>query len=119
MSLNTNENMLQERHLMAEDGSSKIQRKKKRQRAVESGMKKFCDLYESTDEYLGEGGCGQVRTYRNISSKKEFAVKVIQKTSCHIRCKVLREIEILHHCRGQKNIVQLIEFFEEDDRYTF
>ena len=47
MSLSTNENMLQERHLMAEDGSSKIQRKKKRQRAVESGMKKFCGKFHS------------------------------------------------------------------------
>merc|ERR1712098_461111 len=30
---------------------------------------------------------------------------------------VLKEIEIYHLCRGQKNIIQLIEFFEEADNF--
>lgn len=40
----------------------------------------FCvwsDLYVSTGEVLGEGSFGQVKTYRNISNGKEFAVKVV------------------------------------------
>merc|ERR1711942_506819 len=31
--------------------------------------------------------------------------------------KVLKEIEIYHLCRGQRNIIQLIEFFEEDEHF--
>merc|ERR1711892_792341 len=33
------------------------------------------------------------------------------------RSKVLKEIEIYHLCRGQRNIIQLIEFFEEAEHF--
>ncbi len=33
------------------------------------------------------------------------------------RKKVFKEIEIFHHCKGHDNILQLIEYFEEDDRF--
>jgi len=29
----------------------------------------------------------------------------------------LKEIETFHHCKGHKNIIQLIEYFEEPDRF--
>lgn len=35
------------------------------------------DLYASTGEMLGEGAFGLVKTYRNVVTNKEFAVKVI------------------------------------------
>ena len=30
---------------------------------------------------------------------------------------LITEIETFHHCRGHKNIIQLIEYFEEADRF--
>jgi MAP kinase interacting serine/threonine kinase len=30
---------------------------------------------------------------------------------------VFKEIETFHHCKGHKNIIQLIEYFEEPDRF--
>ena len=30
---------------------------------------------------------------------------------------LISEIETFHHCRGHKNIIQLIEYFEEADRF--
>jgi MAP kinase interacting serine/threonine kinase len=92
-------------------------RKKKRCRASDAKVKKFADIYETTGESLGEGSFGQVTTYRNISTKQEFAVKVIKKTETKSRHRVLKEIEIFHHCQGHQNILQMIEYFEEDDKF--
>merc|ERR1712083_19746 len=48
----------------------------------------------------------------------EYAVKVIEKRpGFYCRPKVLKEIEIYHLCRGQHNIIQLIEYFEETERF--
>jgi MAP kinase interacting serine/threonine kinase len=103
--------------LLDNDSRPPVRRQKKR-RAAEARVKKFSELYESTGELLGEGSFGQVATYRNINSGKEFAVKVVAKTSgLHGRQKMLKEIETFHHCRGHENILQLIEYFEEDDRF--
>ena len=33
------------------------------------------------------------------------------------RSRVFKEIETFHHCKGHKNIIQLIEYFEEPDRF--
>ena len=33
------------------------------------------------------------------------------------RSKILKEIDIFHHCQGHKNILQLNEFFEEADKF--
>ena len=30
---------------------------------------------------------------------------------------MLKEVEIFHHCKGHENILQLIEYFEEEDRF--
>ena len=30
---------------------------------------------------------------------------------------MLKEVEIFHYCKGQENILQLIEYFEEEDRF--
>lgn len=90
---------------------------RKRRRAAGAVIKKFNDLYVSTGEVLGEGSFGQVKTYKNINSGKEFAVKVVEKKGRHDRQKVLKEIEIFHYCQGHENILQLIEFYEEEDRF--
>merc|ERR1712036_180902 len=35
----------------------------------------------------------------------------------HSRTRVFKEIDTFYHCRGHKNIIQLIEYFEEADRF--
>ena len=35
----------------------------------------------------------------------------------HSRSRVFKEIETFHHCQGHQNIIQLIEYFEEPDRF--
>jgi MAP kinase interacting serine/threonine kinase len=43
--------------------------------------------------------------------------QIIEKVAGHSRSRVFKEIEIFHHCKGHSNIIQLIEYFEEDDRF--
>lgn len=95
----------------------KMERRKKKRKAADAGVKKFLDLYKSTGESLGEGAFGRVQTYKNVLTHKEFAVKVIEKGDQYSRRKVLKEIEIFHYCHGHENILQLVEYFEEEDRF--
>ena len=91
-------------------------RKKKTDRTLVATS--FSDLYTLTGEVLGEGSYGKVCTCINIYTQLEYAVKIIEKNpGLYNRGKVLKEIEIYHLCKGQQNIIQLIEYFEEDDRF--
>ncbi|KAK3092128.1 hypothetical protein FSP39_025399 [Pinctada imbricata] len=91
--------------------------KKKKRKAADVLEKKFKDLYQPTGEVLGNGAYASVKTYKQLSSDKEFAVKVIEKCSGRSRSKVFKEIEIFHLCQGHDNILQLYEYFEEEDRF--
>ncbi|BFY99810.1 hypothetical protein BsWGS_02850 [Bradybaena similaris] len=86
-------------------------RRKKRRATI----KKFCDLYEETGEFLGNGSYAAVKTYKHKESGKEYAVKMINKCTSLQRSKVFKEIEIFHQCQGSENILNLVEYFEEDD----
>ncbi|XP_076355851.1 MAP kinase-interacting serine/threonine-protein kinase 1-like [Tachypleus tridentatus] len=97
-------------------GERKKKRKKKR-REPSLAASTFEDLYRLTGEILGEGAYASVRTCINLFTGNEYAVKIIEKEPSHSRARVFREIETFHHCQGHKNIIQLIEFFEEDDRF--
>lgn len=44
-------------------------------------------------------------------------MKTVIKHAGLSRARVFKEIEILYHCQGHKNVIQLIEFFEEEDRF--
>ncbi len=44
-------------------------------------------------------------------------MQIIDKSCGRSRHKVLKEVEIFHHCKGHENILQLIEYFEEEDRF--
>lgn len=94
-------------------------RKKKKKRLCESwSITQFQDVYKLTDECLGEGSYGRVETCVNLTTGREYAVKIISKDSWHFnRPKMLKEIELYHLCRGQKEIIQLIEYFEESDKF--
>jgi MAP kinase interacting serine/threonine kinase len=77
----------------------------------------FTDFYELTD-HLGQGAYASVRTAVQKSTKKEFAVKLVNKHEPgHTRSKIMREVEIFKMCKGHQNIVQLIQWFEDDDYY--
>lgn len=91
--------------------------KKKKKRLNSTTIKKFEEIYIPTGELLGEGSFGSVQTYKSLAMEREFAVKVVSKTSVKTRLKVLKEIEIFHYCQGSSNILQLIEYFEEDMRF--
>jgi len=95
-----------------------IRRKKKKKSSKPLMGATFADLYKMTGETLGEGSYGRVETCKNVFTGIEYAAKIIEKRPGSFnRSKVLKEIEIYHLCRGQRNIIQLIEFFEEADYF--
>eukprot|EP00092_Neocalanus_flemingeri_P041212 GFUD01044872.1.p1 GENE.GFUD01044872.1~~GFUD01044872.1.p1 ORF type:complete len:449 (+),score=148.58 GFUD01044872.1:143-1489(+) len=95
-----------------------IRRKKKKRSQKALIGATFEDLYKLTGETLGEGSYGRVETCKNVFTGIEYAVKIIEKRpGSFSRSKVLKEIEIYHLCRGQRNIIQLIEFFEEAENF--
>jgi MAP kinase interacting serine/threonine kinase len=42
---------------------------------------------------------------------------MIEKCNSLSRSKVFKEIELFHICQGNENILNLVEYFEEDDRF--
>ncbi len=102
------------------DGGSNMKqrrRKKKKKKLGESlSCTTFKDVYYLTGEILGEGSYGRVETCINMYTDMEYAVKIISKNNwCFSRSKVLKEVELYYLCRGQQEIIQLIEYFEEPD----
>uniref|UniRef100_A0A8C1CCU6 non-specific serine/threonine protein kinase n=1 Tax=Cyprinus carpio carpio TaxID=630221 RepID=A0A8C1CCU6_CYPCA len=89
-------------------------KKKRRTRATDSFTGKFSDLYKLTDELLGQGAYAKVQGCVSLQNGNEYAVKIIEKKAGHSRSRVFREVETLYQCQGNKNILELIQFFEED-----
>jgi len=97
---------------------AQLRRTKKRKTERTLVASNFADLYKLTGETLGEGSYGKVETCVNIFTELEYAVKTIEKKpGFYSRSKVLKEIEIYALCKGQQNIIHLIEYFEEDDHF--
>ncbi|KAM6455757.1 MAP kinase-interacting serine/threonine-protein kinase 1 isoform 3-T5 [Liasis olivaceus] len=92
-------------------------KKKKRTRATDHFPGRFEDLYKLTAEMLGEGSYAKVQGAVSLQTGKEYAVKIIEKNAGHSRSRVFREVETLYQCQGNKNILELIEFFEDNVRY--
>ncbi|XP_062834410.1 MAP kinase-interacting serine/threonine-protein kinase 1 isoform X4 [Anolis carolinensis] len=92
-------------------------KKKKRTRATDHFPGRFEDLYKLTAELLGEGSYAKVQGAVSLQNGKEYAVKIIEKHAGHSRSRVFREVETLYQCQGNKNILELIEFFEDNSRY--
>merc|ERR1712061_684175 len=94
-------------------------RRKKKKKPLSSMLgSNFADLYKLTGDILGEGSYGLVQTCKSVYSGLEYAVKIIEKRpGSFLRSKLLKEIEIYHMCSGQDNIIQLVEFFEEEDKF--
>ncbi|KAH1166080.1 MAP kinase-interacting serine/threonine-protein kinase 1 isoform X1 [Mauremys mutica] len=97
--------------------NGKKKKKKRRTRATDHLPGKFEDLYKLTAELLGEGAYAKVQGAVSLQNGQEYAVKIIEKNTGHSRSRVFREVETLYQCQGNKNILELIEFFEDDTRY--
>lgn len=93
-------------------------RSAKRNRQRSSTRTGFYDFYKMLDENLGAGAYASVRTCVAITTGKEFAVKVVDKSvASHTRSRIQREVDTFNLCRNHPNIVQLIEWFEDNDNF--
>merc|ERR1712001_451282 len=86
-------------------------------RTMQKTANTFHELYRLTGEVLGQGAYASVQTCVNIYTDVEYAVKIIDKVPTHSRARVFKEIDLFHHCQGHPNIIQLIEYFEETERF--
>ncbi|KAK0394362.1 hypothetical protein QR680_000699 [Steinernema hermaphroditum] len=78
----------------------------------------FTDFYKLTNDHLGTGAYASVRTAVSISSGKEFAVKLVDKKARgHTRSRIMREVETFKMCKNHPNIVQLHEWFEDENTF--
>ncbi|CAL2032914.1 unnamed protein product [Caenorhabditis brenneri] len=97
-------------------GTRRVPRTPRRKNSSKCG---FEDYYKLTDEHLGSGAYGSVKTCKSIKSSQEFAVKIVDKQGeTHSRKRILREVNIFKTCKGHPNIVQLLDWFE-DDKYFY
>ncbi|XP_064799791.1 MAP kinase-interacting serine/threonine-protein kinase 2-like [Oncorhynchus masou masou] len=97
--------------------AKKRTKKKKRCRATDSFTGRFQDVYVLQTEVLGEGAYAVVQTCVNLITQKEYAVKIVEKRAGLSRSRVFREVEMLYQCQGHRNILELVEFFEEEDKF--
>ena len=78
----------------------------------------FHEAYSLKGEVLGEGSYGRVETCIFRLTGHEFAVKVVSKKSPSFsRAKIMKEIELYYLCRGQLEIIQLEDFFEDAENF--
>jgi MAP kinase interacting serine/threonine kinase len=105
--------------IAARKEAAKTGRRKKKKTASSTSLASntFQELYRLTGEVLGQGAYAIVQTCVNIYTEVEYAVKIIDKVPGHSRARVFKEIDLFHHVQGHKNIIQLIEYFEESDRF--
>lgn len=80
--------------------------------------KRFSDFYKLCDDHLGSGAYASVRTGVSLATGKEFAVKLVDKhEQGHTRQRVMREVSTFKLCINHPNIVQLHEWFEDNDYF--
>jgi len=96
---------------------AKRRRRKKKRTGSSLVSSCFQDLYKLTGEILGEGAYASVQTCVNIYTDQEYAVKMIEKVPGHARARVFREVETFHHLQGHPNIIQLTEYFEDEEKF--
>jgi len=100
-----------------EEAKTRRRKKKKTASSTSLASNTFHELYRLTGEMLGQGAYASVQTCVNIYTEVEYAVKIIDKVPTHSRARVFKEIDLFHHCQGHPNIIQLIEYFEETERF--
>ncbi|KAK7605222.1 hypothetical protein V9T40_007080 [Parthenolecanium corni] len=94
-------------------------RRKRRKKKTATSLVTSCfyDLYKLKGEVLGQGAYASVETCVNVLTDLEYAVKIIEKVPGHPRSRVFKEVETYYQCQGHPNIIQMLEFFEDDDRF--
>lgn len=97
--------------------NTKLSKRVKHRRELTISASSFAELYTLTGEHLGRGAYAAVHTCMHRVTGIEYAVKVIEKRPGNSRTRVIKEIETFHLCAGHPNIVQLVEYFEEDDKF--
>merc|ERR1712045_771996 len=100
-----------------EEAKTRRRKKKKTASSTSLASNTFHELYRLTGEMLGQGAYASVQTCVNIYTEMEYAVKIIEKVPTHSRSRVFKEIDLFHHCQGHQNIINLIEYFEEAERF--
>jgi len=105
--------------IAAQKEAAKTTRRKKKRTASSTSLASntFQEIYRLTGEVLGQGAYASVQTCVNIFTDIEYAVKIIEKVPTHSRSRVFKEIDLFHHCQAHKNIIHLVEYFEESDRF--
>merc|ERR1712215_561037 len=105
--------------IAARKEAAKCCRRKKKKTASSTSLASntFQELYRLTGEVLGQGAYALVETCHNKYTGVEYAVKIIDKVPGHSRARDFKEIDLFHHVQGHKNIIQLIEYFEEPERF--
>jgi MAP kinase interacting serine/threonine kinase len=98
-------------------GSSPNTKRTRTRRTDTVSRTTFDELYTMSVDILGRGAYAQVRTCVSQVTGKEYAVKVIEKRAGHSRARVIKEIETFNMCKDHPNVVQLIEYFEEHDKF--
>ncbi|XP_076238939.1 MAP kinase-interacting serine/threonine-protein kinase 1 [Calliopsis andreniformis] len=105
------------RAVQARQEEARLKRRKKKRSGSSLVSSCFQELYKLTGEILGEGAYASVQTCRSLYTDLEYAVKIIDKIPGHTRGRVFKEIQMFHHCQGHPNIIQLIEFFEDEEKF--
>lgn len=79
---------------------------------------KFADYYE-VKQRLAKGSYGTVFVAEHIASKKNYAVKVIERSRLSSKDKdlVRREVSIMKDCRDINNIVRLVDYFVSPETF--
>lgn len=101
--------------------SSKNLARRRRQRTTKSESHTFSsqyDLLDNNDSILGSGAYAIVRLAIRKKDGKKFAVKLIDKHKPgNTREKCFNETKVLKRCCGAKNIIQWIQYFEDENYY--
>ncbi|XP_031826994.1 MAP kinase-interacting serine/threonine-protein kinase 1 isoform X2 [Nomia melanderi] len=113
--VNTSGESMSAVHARQEEARRKRRKKKRSGSSLMSSC--FQELYKLTGEVLGEGAYASVQTCRSLYTDLEYAVKIIDKIPGHARTRVFKEVETFHHCQGHPNIIQMIEFFEDEEKF--
>lgn len=94
--------------------------RKKKKRPPREEFQSFDRMYTlMTEDYLGSGSYSHVFVCTRTRTGERFAAKIVSKDHSISRDRIFNEIDLHHLCRHQKNILNLIQFFEESSRYIF
>ncbi|XP_065176449.1 MAP kinase-interacting serine/threonine-protein kinase 1-like [Sycon ciliatum] len=95
-----------------------VRRKKRRFKSFNQYMVSF-DGYYTLKGQLGAGAGSEVFNCQHKRSGKEYACKIVKLDPDRpmIRKSILKEIEILYICRPNPHIIDMEEYFEENNQF--